>query len=293
MVDDSAMLFIYFPLLVAGFRRTRLSRSVWALPSKDSSGKLTLPIPACTMPARSTRNSTFPALISRTTRPISSATVPERGFGIKPRGPRILPSLPTTPIISGVAAARSKSNHPSVIFCANSSAPTYSAPASSASRSFSPLANTSTRGTFPTPCGNTTLPRTIWSACLGFTPRRTAISTLSSNLAKASSCTSCKASWSSYLLLLSKRLRASSIFFPCCAILMVLPDAAMTLIMDDFQPHAARRASNDAHRCLYCSRIEISHLGLSNLAHLLSCYLPNFFPARCPRPFDDACRLFQ
>src|SRR5215468_9806219 len=48
IVDARAMLFMYLPLLVAGLRRTRVSKSVCALSSNDSRGKLILPIPACT-----------------------------------------------------------------------------------------------------------------------------------------------------------------------------------------------------------------------------------------------------
>src|SRR5512134_1331871 len=47
IVDASAMLFMYLPLLVVGLRRTRVSKSVWAFSSKDSTGKLILPMPAC------------------------------------------------------------------------------------------------------------------------------------------------------------------------------------------------------------------------------------------------------
>src|SRR5438128_8326191 len=35
----------------------------------------------------------------------------------------------------------------------------------------------------PNPCGSTTVPRTIWSACFGSTPRRAVNSTVSSNFA--------------------------------------------------------------------------------------------------------------
>ena len=67
-----------------------------------------------------------------------------------------------------------------------SSPPTKSAPASCASFSFSPEATTSTFLALPpSPCGRITVPRTIWSACLGSTPSRSATSTVSSNLAKA------------------------------------------------------------------------------------------------------------
>src|SRR5262249_49335860 len=69
--------------------------------------------------------------------------------------------------------------------------------------------------------------------------------------------------------------------------------AALILIINDFKPHAARRASNDAHRCLYRRCIEIRPLGLGNLTHLLHCYLTNSFTIWGPRPFDNARRLFQ
>src|SRR5882724_509182 len=52
-----------------------------------------------------------------------------------------------------------------------SSPPTKSAPASCASRTFSPLARTRTRTLLPRPCGRTTVPRTTWSECFGSTPR--------------------------------------------------------------------------------------------------------------------------
>ena len=70
-----------------------------------------------------------------------------------------------------------------------------SAPASCASFSFSPEAITSTFLLLPpSPWGSTTVPRTIWSACLGSTPRRNATSTVSSNLAKAFFATAATAS---------------------------------------------------------------------------------------------------
>ncbi len=78
----------------------------------------------------------------------------------------------------------SVSSQPSLIFCTYS-IPTKSAPAASASFALSPWAITSTRIFFPVPCGRLTVPRTIWSACLGSTPRRTAMSSDSSNLAYA------------------------------------------------------------------------------------------------------------
>ena len=150
------------------------------------------------MPAFSTRNSTLPALISRTALAMSKVTVPTLGLGMRPRGPRIFPRRPTTPIMSGVAMAVSKSSHcSSWIFLATSSAPTWSAPAASASLALSPLANTSTRTLLPVPCGRTTVPRTFWSAWRGSTPSFTASSTVSSNLAAPSAATSVRTASSS------------------------------------------------------------------------------------------------
>ena len=146
------------------------------------------------MPVLSTRNSTLPALISFTALAMSTVTVPVLGFGIRPRGPSTLPSLPTTRIMSGVATTASKSIQPPWIFSTRSSPPTWSAPASWASRCLSGPAMTSTDLVLPSPCGSTTVPRTIWSACLGSTPSRIDSATVSSNLANFSFWTSGSAS---------------------------------------------------------------------------------------------------
>src|SRR2546427_1120597 len=82
---------------------------------------------------------------------------------------------------SGVAIAVSNSIQPPCTRSTRSSAPTTSAPASRASRSLSPFAKTATRTDLPIPCGSTTAPRTIWSACLGSTPSRNDRSTDWSN----------------------------------------------------------------------------------------------------------------
>src|ERR1035437_3231907 len=80
------------------------------------------------MPPLSTLNSTRPPLTSRRARSMSKVIVPDFGFGIRPRRPRILPRRPTMPIVSGVARATSKSSQPASIFLTRSSAPTSSAP---------------------------------------------------------------------------------------------------------------------------------------------------------------------
>src|ERR1700760_998134 len=65
----------------------------------------------------------------------------------------------------------------------------------------------------PRPCGRTTVPRTIWSACLGSTPRRSVTSTVSSNLANFTFCKRGTASVSVYWRF-STAARALSMFFP-------------------------------------------------------------------------------
>ena len=133
----------------------------------------------------STRNSILPPLMSVTALAVSMVTVPVFGFGMRPRGPRTFPSRPTLPIMSGVATTESKSSQPPATFSRRSSEPTKSAPASRAASALSPLANTRTRAVLPVPWGRFTVPRTIWSALRGSTPRRMATSTVSSYLALA------------------------------------------------------------------------------------------------------------
>src|SRR5258708_22593009 len=77
-----------------------------------------------------------------------------------------------------------------MIFCTISSPPTKSAPASCASRTFSPPAITSTRTLLPSPFGRPTVPRTTWSECLGSTPRLIANSTVSLNFVRSEEHTS-------------------------------------------------------------------------------------------------------
>src|SRR5215510_13291331 len=151
----------YVPFAAAGFARTIASMSAIPLAASCAAPNECLPIGVCTLPALSTRNSTLPALASRTARPTSKVTVPSFGFGMSPRGPSTLPSRPTWPMRSGVAMAESNSSQPPCTRSTRSSAPTTSAPASRASRSLSPLAKTATRTLLPMPLGSTTAPRTI------------------------------------------------------------------------------------------------------------------------------------
>ena len=102
-------------------------------PAAPSRSKLALPIVQWITPALSVRKRTWPALALRTAPATSGVTVPTLGFGIRPRGPRIWPSWPTTRIASGLATTTSKLSSPAFTFSARSSMPTMSAPASRAS----------------------------------------------------------------------------------------------------------------------------------------------------------------
>ncbi|SKV61799.1 Uncharacterised protein [Mycobacteroides abscessus subsp. abscessus] len=128
----------------------------------------------------STRKLIFPPLISVTALATSGVTVPVLGFGIRPRGPSTRAIRPTLAIWSGVAMAASKSTQPPWIRSIRSSLPTTSAPAAAAASALSPTAKTMTRAVLPVPCGRFTVPRTIWSALRGSTPRRIATSTVAS-----------------------------------------------------------------------------------------------------------------
>ena len=91
----------------AGFALITVSMSVFAFSRSLSGPNETLPTGAWMIAVLSTRNSTLPALVSLIAVLTSFVTVPVFGFGIKPRGPNTLPSLPTERIISGVAITAS------------------------------------------------------------------------------------------------------------------------------------------------------------------------------------------
>ena len=110
-------------------------------------------------------------------------TVPVFGFGIKPRGPRILPDQHD----ASYPELRWQCQNPETLseYHSRSSLPTRSAPASCASLAKSPSANTTTRTVLPVPCGRETVPRTCWSAFFTSIPRLAISSMVSSNFAVA------------------------------------------------------------------------------------------------------------
>ena len=144
-----------------------------------------LPTEPWTMPAFSTRNSTAPPLDALTAAATSIVTVPTFGFGIRPRGPEHLaePADQRHQVGRGDAAVE-------IDRAALDGSPRdprrrrRRRPAARASSALAPRANTATRNVRPVPLGRLTTPRTIWSACLGSTPRLSASSTVSSNLAR-------------------------------------------------------------------------------------------------------------
>src|SRR5579862_3843163 len=256
-----------------------------AFSSSFSAPNDALPNGRWTMPALSTRYSILPALSSLTALPTSNVTVPSFGFGMRPRGPRIFPIRPTSPIRSGVATALSKSSHPSWIFLTRSSPPMKSAPASLASRSLSPFAKTATRTDRPVPCGSTTVPRTFWSACRGSTPSRTASSSVSSNLAVASLAASPTASSRAYRV---------SRFTAAVAAFNRLPSRAMPCpLFDHVEPDAARRSLDGPHRRFQRFRRQIRPLERGDLAHLGAGDRADLAALRIRRALFDASGLLQ
>src|SRR5215210_3890538 len=238
-----------------------------------------LPTVMWTIAVRSVRYSTLPAFDSSTALRTSIVTVPTFGFGILPCGPRMRPSRPTTGIMSGVAIATSKSVKPSFwTRSARSSAPTKSAPASSASRALSPRAKTAILTSLPRPCGRAIVPRSCSSAWRTFRPVRTCSSTDSSNLREPSSLSSENPSAGVYS-------RSRSIFDR--AWLYARPR------LDNVHPHRAGGPGDDARRSLHVLGVEIGQLALGDLADLVLGDGAHLGAVRLARPLLEADRLLD
>src|SRR5215207_2608771 len=273
----------YWPFTPLGLARLTASTSAARLSTSAAASKLLLPNATWMIAALSTLNSTRPPLTSRTARSRSNVMVPALGFGIKPRRPRILPSLPTMPIESGVASATSNSSQPASTFLARSSPPTSSAPARSASCALSPCAKTATRTTLPVPWGRTTVPRTIWSAWRGSTPRRRCASIDASKLTVVVSLTSWAASSGGYARARSTSFAASRYFLPWAMSLLPFVSVGVPTSpcagwrrrepecwLDDLDAHRAGSALDLLHRSLDVVRVEVGHLRLGDLADLVA-----------------------
>src|SRR5688500_4176714 len=275
IVEDTVTDLRYLPLAAGGFARTTLLTSACALATRFSVENDVLPTGACTMPVLSTRNSTLPALISLIACATFGVTVPVFGFGMRPRGPSTLPSRPTPRIMSGVATTASKSIQPPRIFSTTSSPPTKSAPASWASFCLSAPAIASTRLLLPSPWGRTTVPRTIWSACLGSTPSRIASSTVSSNFANFTFCMRGTAS-STVCGRSGTCCRAAANFLPVfrivagsCGLAGSRKPSHCCYLPDDVDAHGPRSARDRLEGGLQRFRVQIRHLQLGDVLDLL------------------------
>src|SRR4051812_3345098 len=258
IVEDTATLRRYTPLLDAGLALFRASISAVRLPCSLSASNERRPRVAWMMPALSARYCTWPALALRTAVATSGVTVPTFGLGIRPRGPRIWPSVPTTRIASGAAITTSNGMSPAFTRAARSSMPTMSAPAALASSALAPWANTATRLVLPVPLGITTAPRTTWSDFFGSMPSCTATSMDSSNLAVAASLTRVRASLKAYSFVLST--------LPCRAFCFLV-----SFVMSDALHRDAHRTGRTGQRAdggVDARGVHVLELGLGDLFEL-------------------------
>src|SRR3972149_5897143 len=258
MVVERVTLLRYCPFADDGFALTITSRNLFMFSTSFWFSNSALPTESWTMPVLSTRNSILPALTSPTALTTSGVTVPLLGSGSRPGGPRTLPSLPTSPMTSGEAMITSMSAQPPWIFSTYSCRPAWSAPAARASLSLGGLVSTRTLTALPIPWGRATVPLIAWSAFLGSTPSRTAISTDSLNFAVAVSFTSATASSMEYFLLgatlgstaLNRLLRCiivSSIVWLWCDRLAAAPGLPRVDSIFDGDAHAPGRAGHHVH----------------------------------------------
>src|SRR6201987_1352126 len=134
---------------------------------------------------------------------------------------------------------------------------------------------TSTRFDLPSPCGNTTVPRTIWSDCFGSTPRFSTSSTVSSNFTKCALRRSSAASSSRYGRA-STSLRARSIFLPpsfelrpIAFVSCFLNSLLLVQLSFDFDSHVARGAHDRANRRFEVRRVQVGQFRLRDFSDLL------------------------
>src|SRR5690606_28397167 len=168
-------------------------------------------------------------------------------------------------------------------FSARSSMPTASAPAARASSALAPGgANTATRTVLPVPCGSTVEPRTCWSDFLASTPRRTATSTASTNLALLCSLTICSASSMGYAL---PGCTASLIAF--CRLVSAMSSAL------HHQAHRTGGARDGAHGRVQVGGGQIGFLRLGDVLELGAGDLALLRGDRGLRAGGDAGRLLQ
>src|SRR5687768_11338265 len=161
--------------------------------------------------------------------------------------------------------------------------PTTSAPAARASSAFAPGGqNTATRTDLPVPAGSTVEPRTCWSDFLASTPRRTATSTDSTNLAFWVFLTIFSASSIEYALPGATAAKMAFCRFVC----------AMVLTLHR-QAHAAGRSRDRTHRSVQVGRRQIGFFRLGDVLELLAGDLAHLFGVWALGAGLDAHRLLQ
>src|SRR4030042_6822300 len=84
IVEDTNIVRMYLPLAAGGLAWTMAWMKVRRFSTSLASGKETLPTVEWTMLDLSTRNSTFPALVSSPAFLTSNVTVPDLGLGRRP-----------------------------------------------------------------------------------------------------------------------------------------------------------------------------------------------------------------
>ena len=129
----------------------------------------------------------------------------------------------------------------------------------------SPAAKTTTRAVRPVPGGRLRVPRTIWSALRGSTPRRTASSTVSSNLAVAMSLTRSTASTGGYSCSRSNCSRAAWYFLPLCTSVPLGRLGADVGSASDGDAHGAGRARHLALGRLDVVGVQVGQLHRGDL----------------------------
>src|SRR5687767_10329802 len=202
--------------------------------------------------------------------------------------------------MSGVAITASKSVQPPLIRVTTSSPPMISAPASSASRSLSPCAITSTVFDLPMPCGSTSVPRTNWSALRGSTPSQTVNSTVSSNFAKAISLTFATPDSRSYLRPSSTFSSAARYFFPCFFIFcsevqtgcFAIPPSQCSRLLNR-EAHLPRSTLDRLYGRLEAGSVQVGKFGFGDLFDLRARDSANLLAIRLARSFRYAGGFFQ
>src|SRR6478736_3876619 len=263
-----------------------------------------LPTPTPMFAVLSTLNSTRPALTALMPAAMSSVTVPDFGFGMRPFGPSTRARVRTCFMASVVAIATSKSSQPSLIFAIRSARPAWSAPAAMALSASS--VKTMTRTFLPEPFGSGVVPRTIWSPCAGSTPRRKDSSMVSSNLAFGNLERISTASFSGYSLVRSAAFAALLYLLLCLTGILdslrckrpfegtpAVSGYCSGNLVDDFDAHVTGGAGDHTDGGLVAVGVEVGLLDFDDLEDLLLRHLADLVAVRLGGTRGDAGGLLE